>query len=49
MIEEDQEFFSYFCSGFKRYNISPAKATRLEYDFMTKVAKSEFYLKRVNA
>lgn len=49
MTEEDREFFAYFRSVFKRYNISPSKATRLEYDFVTKVAESEFYLQRVNA
>ena len=49
LTEEDREFFAYFRSVFKRYNISPSKATRLEYDFVTKVAESEFYLQRVNA
>lgn len=49
MTEEDREFFAYFRSVFKRYNILPSKATRLEYDFVTKVAESEFYLQRVNA
>ena len=42
MAEEDREFFAYFRSVFKRYNISPSKATRLEYDFVTRVAESEF-------
>ena len=46
---EDQEFFAYFRSVFKRYNIDPSKATRLEYDFVTRVAESEFYLQQVNA
>lgn len=32
MTAEDREFFAYFRSVFKRYNISPSKATRLEYD-----------------
>ena len=49
MTEEDREFFAYFRSVFKRYNISPSKATRLEYDFVTKVTESEFYLQRANA
>ena len=48
MTEEDREFFAYFRSVFKRYNISPSKATRLEYDFVTRVAEREFYLQRVN-
>ena len=33
MTEEDREFFAYFRLVFKRYNISPSKATRLEYPF----------------
>ena len=49
MTEEDREFFAYFRSVFKRYNISPSKATRLEYDFVTRVAESEFYLQKANA
>ena len=49
MTEEDREFFAYFHSVFKRYNISPSKATRLEYDFVTRVAESEFYLQKANA
>ena len=48
LTEEDREFFAYFRSVFKRYNITPSKATRLEYDFVTKVAESEFYLQRAN-
>ena len=44
MTEEDKEFFAYFRSVFNRYNISPSKATRLEYDFVTRVSESEFYL-----
>ena len=49
MTEEDKAFFAYFRSVFKRYNISPSKATRLEYDFVMRVAESEFYLQKVNA
>ena len=41
MTEEDRDFFAYFRSVFKRYNISPSKATRLEYDFVTRVADRE--------
>ena len=48
MSEEDREFIAYFRSVFKRYNISPSKATRLEYGFVTRVAESEFYLKQAN-
>lgn len=49
LADEDREFFNYFRSVFKRYNISPEKATRLEYDFVTRVAESEFYLQKANA
>jgi len=49
MSSEDREFFAYFRSVFKRYNIEPSKATRLEYDFVTRVAESEFYLQQANA
>ena len=42
MTEEDREFFAYFRSVFNRYNISPSKATRLEYDFVTRVSESGF-------
>ena len=44
MTEEDREFFAYFRSVFNRYNISPSKATRLEYDFVTRISESDFYL-----
>lgn len=47
MTEEDKEFFAYFHSVFKRYNISPSKATRLEYNFVTQVTESEFYCQKV--
>ena len=46
MTEEDRAFFAYFHSVFKRYNISLSKTTRLEYDFVTRVAESEFYLQK---
>ena len=44
MTAEDREFFAYFRSVFNRYNISPSKATRLEYDFVTRISESDFYL-----
>lgn len=47
MMQEDRDFFAYFRSVFKRYNITPSKATRLEYDFVTRAAESEFYLQKV--
>ena len=49
LTREDREFFIYFRSVFKRYNINPSKATRLEYDFVTRVAESEFYLQQAQA
>lgn len=33
---------------FKRYNILPSRAARLEYDFATRIAESEFSLQRAN-
>ena len=45
-IEEDREYFSYFRTVCKRYDIVPSRATRLEYDFVTRVAESEFYLQK---
>lgn len=48
LTREDKEFFAYFRSVCKRYNISPSKATRLEYDFVTRVAESEFYLQQAS-
>ena len=44
--EEGREYFSYFRTVCKRYNINPSRATRLEYDFVTRVAESEFYLQK---
>ncbi len=49
LAKEDKEYFAYLRKVFKRYNIVPSKATRLEYDFVTRVAESEFYLQQANA
>ena len=49
LTEDDQESFAYFRSVCKRYNITPSKATRMEYDFVTRVAESEFDLQRTGA
>ena len=49
MTQEDKEYFAYLRKVFKRYNIVPSKATRLEYDFVIRVAESEFYLQQANA
>ena len=49
LTQEDIEYFAYLRTVFKRYNIVPSKATRLEYDFVIRVAESEFYLQQANA
>ena len=49
MTQEDREYFAYLRTLFKRYNIVPSKATRLEYDFVLRVAESEFYFQQANA
>ena len=48
LTQEDKEYFAYLRTVFKRYNIVPSKATRLEYDFVLRVAESEFYLQQAN-
>ena len=48
LTEEDKEFFRYFRMMCRRYNIVSAKATQMEYDFVTTVAESEFYLQRTS-
>ena len=49
MTQEDKEYFAYLRTVFNRYNIVPSKATRLEYNFVLRVAESEFYLQQANA
>lgn len=49
LTQEDKDYLAYLRSVCKRYNITPSKATRLEYDFVTRVAESEFYLQKANA
>ena len=49
LSQEDREYFAYLRKVFKSYNITPSKATRLEYDFVIRVAESEFYLQKANA
>lgn len=46
---EDSDYLAHFRAVCKRYNIVPSKATRLEYDFVTRVTDSEFYLQKANA
>ena len=48
LTEKDKEFFRCFRMMCRRYNIIPYKATQMEYDFVTKVAESEFYLQRAS-
>ena len=49
LTQEDKEYFAYLRTVFKRYKIVQSKATRLEYDFVLRVAESEFYLQQANA
>ena len=49
LTQEYTAYLVHFRAVCKRYNIIPSKATRLEYDFVTKVADSEFYLQQANA
>lgn len=49
LCREDVDYFAYLRTVFKRYNITPSRATRLEYDFVVRVAESEFYLQQANA
>lgn len=49
LTQEDKDYLAYLRSVCKRYNIALSKATRLEYDFVIRVAESEFYLQKVNA
>jgi len=49
LTREDKEYFAYLRKVFKRYNIIPSQATRLEYDFVVRVAESEFYLQQAKA
>lgn len=48
LTRDDKDYFAYLRTVFKRYNISPSKATRMEYDFVVRVAESEFYLQQAN-
>lgn len=47
LTDNDRDYLAYFRSVCKRYNIVPSRANRLEYEFVTRVAESEFYLQRV--
>ena len=43
LTREDKEYFSYLRQVSKRDNIDMSKANRLEYNFVIRVAESEFY------
>lgn len=43
LTREDKEYFSYLRQVSKRCNIDMSKANRLEYNFVIRVAESEFY------
>ena len=49
MTKDNLAYIAHYRSVFKRYNIDPSKATRLEYDFVTRVTDSEFYLQQAQA
>jgi hypothetical protein len=49
LSREDKEYLAYLQSVCKRYNIALSKANRIEFDFVTRVAESEFYLQQANA
>ena len=49
LTQEDKDYLAYLRGACKRYNIALSKATRMEFDFVTRVAESEFYLQRANA
>ena len=49
LAPDDRDFLAYFRAVCRRYNIEPSRATRLEYEFVTRVAEREFYIQQVNA
>lgn len=49
LTQEDKDYFAYLRAVSKRYNINLSRANRLEYDFVIRVAESEFYLQQANA
>ena len=49
LTQEDKDYLVYLRAVSKRYNINLSRATRLEYDFVIRVAESEFYLQQANA
>ena len=42
LTREDKEYFAYLRQVSKRYNIDMSKANRLEYNFVIRVAESDF-------
>lgn len=49
VTQDDRNYMILLRSVYKRYNINPSKATRLEYEFVTKVAESEYGLQPINS
>ena len=49
LTAEDSDYLIHFRAVCKRYNIVPSKANRLEYEFVTRVTDSEFYLQQAQA
>lgn len=43
LTDEDRQYFYHFREVLKRYNINPSTATKLEYEFVIRVAEAEFY------
>lgn len=48
MTKKDKAYIACLCTVFERYSIAPSKATRLEQDFVVRLAESEFYLRQAN-
>lgn len=40
---DSSDYLAHFRDVCGRYNINPSKATRLEYEFVTRITDSEFY------
>lgn len=49
LTHEDKPYFAYLRKVFKRLDIVPSKAARLEYDFVICAAESGFSLQQENA
>lgn len=49
LSQQEKDYFAYLRGVFRRYNIVPSRATKLEYNFVLQVAESEFFLQKANA